>query len=177
VIIEDSDRVRTWLANPTWTLKAVPDNLSTPPKRRFKPGTLHRIVGNSSLLWLSKAASAVATPWLRSASPWALGKHPKPEPQSFGWGAASMTLRKRNKLIVAISKGVLVAQSAVDGGAMNAYRAAVEQGKPVATFEGDSSPDTTGNALIATKPTANGAVFSFRDAESAFSLWLAKVFS
>ena len=52
----------------------------------------------------------------------------------FGVRASALTLRKRNKLIVAFARGVLVAQSAKDGGAMNAYRFAVEQKKPVATF-------------------------------------------
>ena len=40
----------------------------------------------------------------------------------FGQRASSLLLRKRNKLIVAFAQGVLVAQSALDGGAMNAYR-------------------------------------------------------
>src|SRR6266568_8045122 len=45
----------------------------------------------------------------------------------FGTGAASLNLRKRNKLIVAFAQGVLVSQSSATGGAMNAYRFAIEQ--------------------------------------------------
>src|SRR4051794_20188412 len=53
----------------------------------------------------------------------------------FGTAAASLTLRKRNKLIVAFALGVMLSQTSQKGGAMNAYRFAVEQRKPVATFE------------------------------------------
>src|SRR5205814_2648333 len=70
----------------------------------------------------------------------------------FGARASALTLRKRNKLIVAFARGVLVAQSAKDGGAMNAYRFAVEQKKPVATFAADAAADTSGNRLIADEP-------------------------
>jgi predicted Rossmann fold nucleotide-binding protein DprA/Smf involved in DNA uptake len=66
----------------------------------------------------------------------------------FGARASALTLRKRNKLIVAFARGVLVAQSAKDGGAMNAFRFAVEQKKSVATFAADDTPDTSGNRLI-----------------------------
>ena len=52
----------------------------------------------------------------------------------FGQRASSLLLRKRNKLIVAFAQGVLVAQSAANGGAMNAYRFGRAQKKPVATF-------------------------------------------
>jgi DNA protecting protein DprA len=97
----------------------------------------------------------------------------------FGTRASSLTLRKRNKLIVAFSQGVLISQSAVGGGAMNAYRFAREQGKPVATFlpEGDKtrrdesddavrlgsdtlSSDTSGNRLIADECREGDVVFS-----------------
>jgi DNA protecting protein DprA len=67
----------------------------------------------------------------------------------FGARASALTLRKRNKLIVAFARGVLVAQSARDGGAMNAFRFAVEQKKSVATFAADGTTDTSGNQLIA----------------------------
>lgn len=67
---------------------------------------------------------------------------------AFGTRAASLTLRKRNKLIVAAARAVLVGQSAESGGAMNAYRFALEQKKPVATFAPDDRPDTSGNGLI-----------------------------
>ena len=76
----------------------------------------------------------------------------------FGQRASSLLLRKRNKLIVAFAQGVLVAQSAADGGAMNAYRFAREQKKPVATFEPDSSSDTAGNAEIAGDARTGGDV-------------------
>ena len=66
----------------------------------------------------------------------------------FGIRASSMNLRKRNKLIVAMALGVLVSQSSAKGGAMNAYRFAVEQKKPVATFEPE--PDTANGAEGAT---------------------------
>ena len=48
----------------------------------------------------------------------------------FGQRAASLLLRKRNKLIAAFAQGVLVAQSAVDGGAMNAYASAWSKESP-----------------------------------------------
>lgn len=72
----------------------------------------------------------------------------------FGTKAAALTLRKRNKLIVAFAQGVLMSQSSASGGAMNAYRFALEQRKPVATFEPDGTDGTTGNAEIQKGPTA-----------------------
>ena len=66
----------------------------------------------------------------------------------FGVGANALNLRKRNKMIAGCAQGVLVSQSADDGGAMNAYRFAMEQKKPVATFQEDGTPDTSGNDLI-----------------------------
>jgi DNA protecting protein DprA len=67
---------------------------------------------------------------------------------AFGTRAAALTLRKRNKLIVAFSCGVVIAQSSASGGAMNAYRFALEDKKPVATFKADASSDLSGNELI-----------------------------
>jgi len=67
---------------------------------------------------------------------------------AFGTAASSLTLRKRNKLIVSFALGVLISQSSVSGGAMNAYRFALEQRKPIATFAHDDTPETSGNALI-----------------------------
>jgi DNA processing protein len=67
----------------------------------------------------------------------------------FGVGASALSLRKRNKMIAGMAGGVLVTQSAEDGGAMNAFRFAVEQKKPVATFRSDSTRETSGNELIA----------------------------
>lgn len=66
----------------------------------------------------------------------------------FGQGASSLRLRKRNKLIVALAQEVFVTQSALDGGAMNAYRFSCEQQKPVGTFLSDQTPETEGNAFI-----------------------------
>lgn len=66
----------------------------------------------------------------------------------FGQGASSLRLRKRNKLIVALAQEVFVAQSALNGGAMNAYRFSCEQRKPVSTFLSDQTPETEGNAFI-----------------------------
>jgi DNA protecting protein DprA len=56
---------------------------------------------------------------------------------SFGTAASALTLRKRNKLIVAFALGVMLSQTSEKGGAMNAFRFAVEQRKPVATFAPD----------------------------------------
>lgn len=67
---------------------------------------------------------------------------------SFGTAASSLTLRKRNKLIVAFAQGVLVSQSSATGGAMNAYRFALEQSKTVATFAPDENERTSGNRVI-----------------------------
>ena len=67
----------------------------------------------------------------------------------FGVGANALNLRKRNKMIVGMANGVLVSQSTESGGARNAYRFAIEQKKPIATFGGDGSSDTSGNELIA----------------------------
>jgi DNA processing protein len=67
----------------------------------------------------------------------------------LGTRADALHLRIRNRLIVAAAAGVLVSQSRVDGGSMIAYRAAVEQKKPVATFAPDGTDDTSGNAAIA----------------------------
>jgi DNA processing protein len=67
----------------------------------------------------------------------------------FGTAASGLTLRKRNKLIVAFAQGVLVSQSSAKGGAMNAYRFAIEQRKRVATFAPDGSPRTSGNLAMA----------------------------
>lgn len=68
---------------------------------------------------------------------------------AFGTRASRLTLRKRNKLIVAFARGVLISQSSSIGGAMNAFRFALEQRKPVAIFEPDSTDATSGNRQIA----------------------------
>lgn len=91
----------------------------------------------------------------------------------FGTSASSLTLRKRNKLIVAFSRGVLVAQSSAKGGAMNAYRFAIEQRKPVATFQADDSADTGGNSKI---PEYENALVLKSEPE-AYERWLIQLFS
>lgn len=90
----------------------------------------------------------------------------------FGQRASSLHLRKRNKLIVAFAQGILVAQSAVDGGAMNAYRFGREQKKPVATFRPDGSKDTTGNAAIGEDLRTGGHIFELVADESQYETWL-----
>jgi DNA protecting protein DprA len=77
----------------------------------------------------------------------------------FGTPASSLTLKKRNKLIVAFAQGVLLSQSSVKGGAMNAYRFAREQRKPLGTFAGDGAEDTSGNALIAQERRGGDMIF------------------
>lgn len=89
----------------------------------------------------------------------------------FGTGASSLTLRKRNKLIVAFAAGVLVSQSSATGGAMNAFRFAVEQKKPVATFEPDDTDATSGNRLIGAETKVPVRVLPVTD-EIAMSAWL-----
>lgn len=108
----------------------------------------------------------------------------------FGTAAAALTLRKRNKLIVAFAAGVLLSQSSRRGGAMNAYRFALEQHKPVATFADDGAEATSGNQLIAAagtsrqeplEPLARGAspsatVFrSDRPDPQAWEKWLSRL--
>jgi len=78
----------------------------------------------------------------------------------FGTGASALTLRKRNKLIVAFARGVVISQSSESGGAMNAYRFAREQHKPVATFAADATDATSGNQLIEADRESRDAVFS-----------------
>ena len=91
---------------------------------------------------------------------------------SFGQRASSLLLRKRNKLIVAFSQGVLVAQSASDGGAMNAYRFAREQRKPVASFTSDGQKDTAGNVLIGQDPRTGGVLFECAADRTQYETWL-----
>ncbi|MCY4635486.1 MAG: DNA-processing protein DprA [Acidobacteria bacterium] len=90
----------------------------------------------------------------------------------FGQRASSLRLRKRNKLIVAFAQGVLVAQSATDGGAMNAYRFGRDQKKPVATFSADGSSDTTGNAAIVAAARTRDVNFELKPDGTAYEKWL-----
>ena len=95
----------------------------------------------------------------------------------FGQRASSLLLRKRNKLIVAFAQGVLVAQSALDGGAMNAYRFGREQRKPVATFGSDGSMDTAGNALIEEDDRTGAFSFELTCDPSKYEAWLRQLSS
>ena len=90
----------------------------------------------------------------------------------FGQRASSLSLRRRNKLIVAFAQGVLVAQSATAGGAMNAYRSGREQKKPIATFRSDGSMDTTGNAAISEQNGARDVAFDVTANGSMYEGWL-----
>jgi len=94
----------------------------------------------------------------------------------FGTGAASLNLRKRNKLIAAFSLGVVLSQTSATGGAMNAFRFALEQKKPVATFADDATEDTTGNREIALAANARSIVFSSdREDRDGWIAWLQKL--
>ena len=95
----------------------------------------------------------------------------------FGQRASSLLLRKRNKLIVAFAQGVLVAQSAVDGGAMNAYRFGREQRKLVATFRTDGSKETSGNAVIENDGRTGALAFELTGDESRHEAWLQQLSS
>lgn len=95
----------------------------------------------------------------------------------FGQRASSLSLRKRNKLIAAFSQGVLVAQSAVDGGAMNAYRFGREQKKPVATFRTDGSRESSGNTVIENDDRTGGLAFELTGNASQFETWLQQLSS
>jgi DNA protecting protein DprA len=91
---------------------------------------------------------------------------------AFGSGANSLNLKKRNKLIVAFAKGVVIAQSAADGGAMNAYRFAIEQKKPVATFRSDNTKETSGNDAIAGANDYRAQVFGDVAQPVEYQKWL-----
>jgi DNA processing protein len=97
---------------------------------------------------------------------------------SFATKAAALTLRKRNKMIVAFALGVLVGQSSVKGGAMNAYRFSLEQRKPVATFATDGQADTSGNAAISAPGQRAGTALPMGVGfEDASRRWLAALSS
>lgn len=91
---------------------------------------------------------------------------------ALGRGADQLTLRKRNKLIVAASQGVLVAQSGRPGGALNAYRAGLEQKKPIATFAPDGTDETSGNEEIRAAGGLGTSVIPMRPAEQEYRQWL-----
>lgn len=88
----------------------------------------------------------------------------------FGTAAASLTLRKRNKTIVGLALGALIGQSSPKGGAMNAFRFALEQRKPIATFSPNGAEDTGGNRTIV---ESNGTEFpADQPSEQAWASWL-----
>lgn len=88
----------------------------------------------------------------------------------FGTAAATLTLRKRNKTIVGLALGALIGQSSSKGGAMNAFRFAVEQRKPIATFSPNGTEDTSGNRIIVEN---NGKEFPTEQrSEQAWTAWL-----
>lgn len=92
---------------------------------------------------------------------------------AFGVRASALTLRKRNKLIVAFARGVLVGQSSEKGGAMNAHRFGKEQKKEVATFCDDGTNDTLGNRQIAEDLKTGGVSFSStRPSINEYEQWL-----
>ena len=94
----------------------------------------------------------------------------------FGLGvrASSLTLRKRNKTIVGLALGVLVSQTSAKGGAMNAYRFALEQKKPVATFRPVSSePNVDGNEAILS--SEKGITTGLGADGQGWNAWLAKL--
>ena len=94
----------------------------------------------------------------------------------FGRRADALALRKRNKLIVALASGVLIGQSDPKGGAMNAFRFALEQRKPVATFESDDDSDAGGNAQIAATEKVPATTFPRTvDAPDQWNTWLASL--
>ena len=90
----------------------------------------------------------------------------------LGRFASTLQLRKRNKTIAAFAQAVMVAQSAVNGGAMNAYRFGREQGKPVAAFEPDGLQDTGGNSVIKNDEKTGGYSFNLNSNPSEYSEWL-----
>lgn len=90
----------------------------------------------------------------------------------FGVGANALNLRKRNKMIAGLAKGVLVSQSAEDGGAMNAYRFAMEQKKPIATFKPDGTSQTSGNDLIAGSAERVRSTVLEQDGGMGWTAWL-----
>lgn len=91
---------------------------------------------------------------------------------AFGTGASKLTLRRRNKLIVACARAVFISQSTLNGGAMNAYRFAREQKKPVGTCEADDREDTSGNAKMAEEGRQDDAVFGTDVTQQEFVDWL-----
>lgn len=94
----------------------------------------------------------------------------------FGAPSSARTLRRRNRLITGLAHALLVSQSAATGGAMHAFRVAVHQKKPVATFAADGATDTAGNTLIAAH-RSDPEVFGLgADSRAEFGRWLGGLF-
>ena len=91
---------------------------------------------------------------------------------AFGRRAASLTLRKRNKLIVSTAQGILIAQSSKSGGAMNAFRFGLEQKKPIATFDADETDRTSGNRKISGSAKGNIVSFPTMPMQEDYRRWL-----
>jgi DNA processing protein len=86
----------------------------------------------------------------------------------FGTRISPVSLQKRDKIIVGLSKNVLVAQTSKEGGTMNAYRAAVEQKKAVGIFlpPFGIAGNFDGNKLIMQEKKIK--VHCFQDGKSVF---------
>jgi len=80
--------------------------------------------------------------WLERPGVCAISEFP------LGTKASALQLRKRNKTTVGVARAVVVGQSSLKGGTMNAYRFAREQRKPVLAFSADRRNDTSGNRKI-----------------------------
>ena len=91
---------------------------------------------------------------------------------ALGRRAESLTLRKRNKLIVAVAQGILVGQTTKSGGAMNAFRCGLEQKKPVVTFEPDGTDDTSGNMEIKESSKGNTSALPVTPVTEDYRRWL-----
>lgn len=94
---------------------------------------------------------------------------------AFGVRASRLTLQKRNKLIVAFSRGVMLSQTSAKGGAMNAYRFALEQKKPIATYLWDETDDTSGNKQIMKNEKGDCTMLNVPFDEQQADKWLMKL--
>lgn len=93
----------------------------------------------------------------------------------FSTGASSLLLRRRNRLIVALSQAVLIGQSAEKGGAMNSFKFAMDQNKPIATFKHDNQEDSGGNKVIEEHAQADTTSFlSTRPEQKAWKEWISR---
>lgn len=97
---------------------------------------------------------------------------------SFGKITYASRLKERNKLIVAFSQGLLMAQARAKAGSMISYNYCRKQDpqKPIATFEQDGVCGTEGNAIVESESTSLDMVFKPEANEEDFQKWLQKVF-